>query len=162
MTRIITTILQAYQRKFDHFHNGQLSSMPGASIILIEADITPEIEGYHHHVIIFTTVIEKEWVDAVKLVDKTPKGGIVFYPEIDSKSNSLENKERTDMQSVICKIMPHSVQEGKIFLVSSTKEQFPTNLKSTENLLPLAIAKELLKKIGISSGQFYKAVATLE
>ncbi len=134
----------------------------GASIILIETDITPEIEGYHHHVIIFTNLIEKDRVNAIKLVDKTPKGGIVFYPEIDSKSNSIENKERTDMQFVLCKVLPHSIQEGKIFLISSTKEKFPTNLKSAENLLALAIAKELLKKIGISSGMFYKAVATLE
>lgn len=162
VTRIITTILQSYDRKFDHFDNGQLASMPGASIILIEANLTPEIQEYHHHVLLFTNLVEKDLVDAMKLADKTPKGGIVFYPEINSKLKSLENKERTDMQFVTYKELPHVIQEGKTFLISSTKEKFPINLKGDENLLALAVAKELLRKIGISSGQFYKAIATLE
>jgi hypothetical protein len=53
------------------------------------------------------------------------------------------------------------VKDGKTILVSSTGDKFPILLSGNQNLLLLAVAKDLLKKIGISSGQFYKAVATI-
>ncbi|MFM9840987.1 MAG: hypothetical protein ACKVOQ_22155 [Cyclobacteriaceae bacterium] len=161
LTSIITSILKMYQRKFDHFANGQLTSTPSAPLIIIESPISPAMLGYKHHVAILTNASENELPDLIKFADATPKSGTLFYPETDPKLKSIGSKERTDIQSIPYKIILHEVRDGKTVLVSSTGEKFPILVSGNQNLLLLAIAKDLLKKIGISSGQFYKAVATI-
>jgi hypothetical protein len=42
-------------------------------------------------------------------------------------------------------------------LISSTNEKFPIALKTEMELKCISATRELLKKIGISSGQFYKS-----
>ncbi len=158
---IITTILNKYQRKFDHFANGQLTSLPSSPIIIIESPISHTILGYKHHVAILTNASETELTDLMKFADATPKSGTIFYPETDPKLKSIGSKERADIQSIPYKVIPHEVKDGKTILVSSTGEKFPIQLSGNQNLLLLAVAKDLLKKIGISSGQFYKAIATI-
>jgi UDP-N-acetylmuramate: L-alanyl-gamma-D-glutamyl-meso-diaminopimelate ligase len=161
LASIITTILKMHQRKFDHFANGELASMPSAPIIIIESAISPAMLGYKHHVAILTSANENELPDLAKFADATSKSGIIFYPEADSKLKSIGSKERADVQSIPYKIISHEVKDGKTILISSTNEKFPINLSGNQNLLLLAVAKDLLKKIGISSGRFYKGVTNI-
>lgn len=161
LTKIITSILKIYQRKFDHFADGQLTLMPNAPIIIIESLITPAILGYKHHVAILTNANENQLLDLTKFADATPKSGIIFYPEEDSKLKSIGSKERSDVQTNPYKIISHEVKDGKTILISSSNEKFPIQLSGKQTLLMVSVAKDLLKKIGISSGQFYRAIATI-
>jgi UDP-N-acetylmuramate: L-alanyl-gamma-D-glutamyl-meso-diaminopimelate ligase len=161
LTSMITQILHTYQRKFDHFADGKLSAIQTAPLIIIESPIAADMIGYKHHVAILTDASENELNELTKFVDATPKSGIILYPETDSKLKAIGSKERADIQSIPYKKISHEVKNGKIILVSSTNEKFPIQLSGDQNLLLLAAAKEILRKIGISSGQFYKAVADI-
>ncbi len=161
LASMIVHILQTYQRKFDHFTDGKLSTMTSASLIIIESPISADMIGYKHHVAILTDASENELNQLTKFVEATPKSGIILYPEVDGKLKAIGNKERADIQSIPYKKISHEVKDGKTILVSSTNEKFPIQLSGDRNLLLLAVAKEILRKIGISSGQFYKGVADI-
>jgi UDP-N-acetylmuramate: L-alanyl-gamma-D-glutamyl-meso-diaminopimelate ligase len=159
--RIITEVLHSNNRKFDHFANGKLTKVEDAPIIIIESPST-ELTGYQHHIGILTTAEPHEMDQMTKFADASPKSGILIYPENDSQLKAIGTKERSDIQIISYKIIPHEVKDGKTYLVSSTKEKFFVRLSGNQNLVLLGAAKELLKKIGISSGQFYRAVSNLE
>jgi UDP-N-acetylmuramate: L-alanyl-gamma-D-glutamyl-meso-diaminopimelate ligase len=161
LASIISTVLKTYQRKFDHFAEGRLTTIPGAPLIIIESAISPDMLGYKHHVAILTSANENELTYLTKFADATPKSGILFYPETDLQLKSIGSKERTDVQIFPYKVIPHEVKDGKTVLVSGTNEKFPILLEGSQNLLLLAAANELLRRIGISSGQFYKAVSII-
>jgi UDP-N-acetylmuramate: L-alanyl-gamma-D-glutamyl-meso-diaminopimelate ligase len=162
LAAIVTNILKTHNRKFNHYGDGKLTSAEESPIIIIEAPISADLPSYQHHIGIFTTVLPTE-LDAVsKFADATSKCGILIYPENDAKLKAISTKERPDVQSLAYKAIPHEVKDGKTYLVSSTNEKFLIALTGAQNLLLLAAAKELLKKIGISSGQFYRAVSNFQ
>jgi UDP-N-acetylmuramate: L-alanyl-gamma-D-glutamyl-meso-diaminopimelate ligase len=158
---IITEVLRSNNRKFDHFANNKLTKAEGAPIIIIESP-SVELTGYQHHIGILTTTEPSEIDLMIKFVEASPKSGILIYPEGDSKLKAIVAKDRNDVQTISYKTIPHEVKDGKTYLLSSTNEKFLIKLSGNQNLVLLAAAKELLKKIGITSGQFYRAVSTLE
>jgi UDP-N-acetylmuramate: L-alanyl-gamma-D-glutamyl-meso-diaminopimelate ligase len=161
LTKFVRSILDMHHRNYDHVADSKLSKMKNAPVILIESTTYKDIIAFKHHALVLTpNGTESNQLNG--LLDSTPKSGIIIYPETDASLKSLAKKERADVQTVSYKTIPHEVKDGKTFLVSSSNEKFPVKINGSSDLLLLAAAKELVKKIGISSGQFYKAATTLE
>ncbi len=162
VTKFVKSILDSRQRKYNHFSKGKLTTIAGAAITFIEYPLRPELKAFHHHVLLLTSLSGNDLNEVKGLLDATPKSGIIIYPEENEKLKALVGKERADIQLISYKVPPHEVKNGKLILVSSTNEKFPIKLTETKNLLVLAAAKELVRKIGISSGQYYNAAALIE
>jgi UDP-N-acetylmuramate: L-alanyl-gamma-D-glutamyl-meso-diaminopimelate ligase len=158
ITSIIVHILRFHNRKFDYIAAGnQVSVQKNSPIIIIDNGHQP-IDYKHHIVILGNSTSSEDLTELELLADATPKGGTIIYPKTHSALNKIGSKERTDVQSVGYEDYKHDLVEGKTVLISSTKERFPIELSGDLDLLCVSAAKELLKKIGISSGNFYKAI----
>ena len=161
--KIIVEVLKFNKRNFNTVVDGTPSSEVESPIVLIKDINTAALLGYLHHVALLTPPQSKDVLPALQtFADATPKGGIVVYPERDAALKSIGAKERADVQSIPYKITPHEIKNGQTTLVSSTNEKFAIHLAGNEALELLAAAKEILKKIGISSGQFYRAVENIK
>jgi hypothetical protein len=161
IVKFITGMLEANHRPYNHFADGKLAQMAAAPVTIIESTVSHEALFYKHHVVLVSPV-EIELAKLEELLDATPKSGMIIYPEKEPTIKVLAAKERTDVQTLSYKTIPHEVKDGKIFLVSSTNEKFPIKISAATDLVLLAAAKELVRKIGVSSSQFYKAASTLE
>jgi len=159
LSQFIRHILSFNHKAINFFSEGQLTEQKGAPVLIIESDA--HLAEFQHHVLLLTSTEENRLAELMQLADATPKGGTILYPEGDAKLKAIGAKERADVQSIPYKIIPHEVKNGAYTLVTSTSEKFGVQITGEENMLLLSAAKELLKKIGISSSQFYKAAATI-
>jgi UDP-N-acetylmuramate: L-alanyl-gamma-D-glutamyl-meso-diaminopimelate ligase len=159
LSQFIRHILSFNHKAFNFFSEGQLTEQKGAPVLIIESD--SQLSEFEHHVLLLSATLEDRLTEFASLADATPKGGTLIYPEADSKLKSIGTKERADVQPIPYTVIPHEIKNGVTTLITSTNEKFPLHISGDENMLLLAAAKELLKKIGISSSQFYKAAATL-
>jgi len=160
ITSLVIHTLTFFNRKFDFV----LPDKPpvfdkDAPIILIHA--TDQLLDYKHHIAILTNLGSGDSASAFEhLADATPKGGTLLYPELTESLKKIGAKERTDVQSIGYSRYKHELKDGKTVLISSKGERFPVPVSGDKNLEYISAAKELLKKIGITSGQFYKAIST--
>lgn len=156
---IVSHVLASNNRKFEWYG---ATKVEGASVlapvVIIEAQ--EQLADYHHHILLLSGVSSTRLAELEALTDATPKGGIIIYPEADKTLKSVATRERTDVQVIPYNTYKHEVKDGITSLLSSTNEKFPILLKSEQELLCIGAARELLKKIGIGSSQFYKAVST--
>jgi UDP-N-acetylmuramate: L-alanyl-gamma-D-glutamyl-meso-diaminopimelate ligase len=156
---LITHTLQFHHRKFDFVVIGKPASIQKETSVIISNNLTQPI-GYKHHILIIGNVASgEELADFEQLADATPKGGTIIYPKTHALLNKIGSKERTDIQSIAYEVYKHEEAEGKTVLISSTKEKFQVELQGDLDLQCVSAAKELLKKIGITSGNFYKAIS---
>ena len=159
ISAIIEHTLHFHHRKFDLIVPGRPASIGKDSPIVIFEN-GPQSIDYKHHIIILGNNTSSEELDAVEtLTNATPKGGTIIYPKAHSALNKIGSKERVDVQAIAYDVYKHEQAEGKTILISSTKEKFPIELSGDLDLQCVSAAKELLKKIGISSGNFYKAIS---
>lgn len=159
ISSIIGHTLKFHNRKFDYIISGTAVSVQTESpVILIENGSQP-IDYKHHILILGNGASSEELAELQTLADATPKGGTVIYPKTHTGLNKIGSKERTDVQAIAYEVYKHDEVEGKTALISSTKERFPVELSGDPDLQCVSAAKELLKKIGISSGNFYKAIS---
>jgi UDP-N-acetylmuramate: L-alanyl-gamma-D-glutamyl-meso-diaminopimelate ligase len=160
ITSIVTYVLKYYHRKFDLAINGNTANITDeAPLILIEK--SDKLFDYKHHMLVLGSFASDEFSeDIAQLADATPKAGTIIYPAANAAINKIGSKERTDVQAIPYQVYKHDMAEGKTVLISSTKERVPVELSGEQELMCTSAAKELLKKIGISSGQFYKAIGT--
>jgi UDP-N-acetylmuramate: L-alanyl-gamma-D-glutamyl-meso-diaminopimelate ligase len=156
---IIEHTLHFYHRKFDLLTPGKAATVRKESpVIIIENGSQPV--DYKHHIVIFgNSASADELAGFEALADATPKGGTIIYPKNHAALNKIGSKERPDVQAIAYDIYKHDEVEGKTVLISSTKERIPIELSGDLDLQCVRAAKELLKKIGISSGNFYKAIS---
>ncbi len=159
LAQFILHILSFNRKAFNYFSEGQLTTQAGAPVLIIESDT--ELLAFNHHVLVLTSTTENRLAEFAQLADATPKSGIILYHEGDSKLKAIGSKERADIQQIPYKIILHEVKNGVFTLVTSTNENFGLKITGEENMLLLSATKELLKKIGISSSQFYKAAAAI-
>jgi UDP-N-acetylmuramate: L-alanyl-gamma-D-glutamyl-meso-diaminopimelate ligase len=155
---LILHTLQFYNRKFDFVIAGMPASIQKDSPIIIIENESQCIDYKHHILILGNSASSVEVAELEKLAEATPKGGTIIYPKIHAVLNKIGSKERADVQSIAYDIYKHEEVEGKTVLISSTKEKFPVKLNGDLDLQCVSAAKELLKKIGITSGNFYKAI----
>lgn len=155
---LIKHTLQYHHRKFDDVTMGVPVRLHADSPVVIIVNGSQLIE-YKHHIVIFgNNASSEELLIFEALAEATPKGGTIIYPKLHKALEKLGAKERNDVQSIAYEIYKHDEAEGKTVLISSTKERFPVELSGNLDLQCVSAAKELLKKIGISSGMFYKAM----
>jgi UDP-N-acetylmuramate: L-alanyl-gamma-D-glutamyl-meso-diaminopimelate ligase len=174
---IMHHVLTSYKKPFDWFENGQYISQPGSAMALIVASESisignpiPDFRKFQHHIAVICNIhhspdngfaSEDEYIRQYDLfADATPKGGLLAYCEQDPIASVLCNKERPDTAYVPFKAHPHVQEGGKTFLVTSNKEKLPLNISGLRALQYVGGAKEVLKKIGISSEQFYTAIVS--
>ena len=186
ITAIILHVLTFFKRKFDYVIGAaqdglelsvQLSDAP---IIIIEGDEYPaspidptaKFLRFQHHVAIISGIA---WDHAnvfpnrelynkqfELLADATPKGGTLIYNNEDKTVEAIGKKERVDVQTIPYQTHPYKIENGVVYLVQTEGEHAPIQLFGNHNLQNISAAKELLKKIGITSSQFYEALPTFK
>lgn len=162
-SQIIVEVLKFNNRKFSSMIDGEGELNTDAPIAIFRDKQIANLPYYRHHIILLTGPLENGEVSSYEqLLNATPKGGIVLFPESDAALKSIGGKERADVQVIPYKTIPHEEKNGQITLVTSTNEKFPIQLTGKQTLEMLGAAKEVLKKIGISSGQFYRGVASIK
>lgn len=159
--RIVRFALDMYARKYDYVLDNENRLNNGPVVLLDASSVSSALNDFNHHILVISS-IQSFGSDQVatlqQLADRTPKGGIIIYDEQDTKAKSVGSKERADITIIPYKAYSHKKENNSIVLVSSTNEKFPTNL-SESDLPDVGAAREILKRVGISSGQFYRAMA---
>lgn len=160
ITSMVIHVLKFHQRKFDTVLPGQPTLLsPNSPIIIIQA--IDQLLDYKHHIVILSEAgSEQDAKLFEKLADATPKGGTLLYPELQPALKQIGSRERADVQAIAYGMLKHERKDGESLLVSSTGERFPVAFTTDSQFEYASAAKELLKKIGISSGQFYRGIST--
>lgn len=185
ITGIVVHVLNYYNRSFDYVIGARIKGIDNpvklsdAPLIVIEGDEylcsaldpTPKFLRYQHHIGLISGVAwdhanvfptEEEYLKQFdKFADQTPKSGILIFCDSDPMVSVVGNKQRADVTSVPYKAHSHAVENGQEYLTNG-KERIPIRIFGNHNLQNISGAKELLKKIGISSEQFYKAISSFE
>jgi len=151
-----------------------------APLIIIEGDEylsspldpTPKFLRYHHHIGLISGIAwdhanvfpsEEEYVKQFdRFADQTPKGGVLIDFETDSKALIIGKKERADVVELSYKSHPHASDNNGQFFLTSNKERIPIKIFGSHNFQNLSGAKEVLKKVGITSEQFFEAIGSFE
>lgn len=186
ITAMIIHVLNFHKREFDYVIGAQVAGLENnvklsdASVIIIEGDEyltssldpVPKFLKYKHHIGVVSGVAwdhanvfptQENYIQQFNLfADATPKAGILIYCESDPIAAKICSKERADVTAIPYKIHGHATENGKQILVSSTNEKFPLEIFGDHNLLNLSAAKEVLKKIGITSSKFYGAMQSFK
>lgn len=161
IAQLILFVLDRNNRKCD-FSTSAKEQIADASVIVFEpVSTSASLLEYHHHILIISTLASTDKAFISTLANATPKSGIILYDESDALSKEIGKAERADVSGIAYATPKHEMSNGKVTLISSTGERFITNL-AKEDLQSASAAKELLKKIGISSGQFYRAIASFQ
>jgi UDP-N-acetylmuramate: L-alanyl-gamma-D-glutamyl-meso-diaminopimelate ligase len=175
LASMLIHVLTYYKRPFDYAisaaghgisETSRLSS--GGPLIIIEANEQNMLD-YKHHIGLITNIM---WTasadyptadDYVKrfdqFADSTPKAGLLYYCENDPLALLVGAKPRPDVLSVGYKIHSHTSDSGNHFITSG-KDKIPVNIYGSQNFQNISGAKELLKRIGITADQFYKALSS--
>jgi len=162
ITSLIAHVLKSYNRKFDLYQHSKAVSISKDSIVILIHD-THQLADYKHHILILSsTTSKKELTQFELLADATSKGGTLIFPEFDSTLKQVGSRERTDIQAIGYSGYKHETKDGKTILISSSNEKFPIALSGGKDLEHLSAAKEVLKKIGITSSQFYNALTSYQ
>jgi UDP-N-acetylmuramate: L-alanyl-gamma-D-glutamyl-meso-diaminopimelate ligase len=171
----IFNVLESAGRSFDYClhepYKGTRVRLSDAPVILIEGTDDPARGGsqppflaFRHHIGVISGISggaigapEDEYVRGFDLfADATPKAGSIIYNESDSMANIVCAKERSDVQAIPFK--PHAAEEqgGQLYLVNNGTRH-PAGGVTRNDLTSLSAAREILRKIGVTSEQFYSA-----
>lgn len=169
ITAMVISALETHHREFDFVTrfppkgSSSSSRISGAPLIIIQEHEQPtaSILEYRHHIGVITEMpaIKDDVIN--QFADATPKGGMLIFSEIDPVG-TIGKKERSGITSIAYKTYPHTVENGKVALLTTKNEKVPIHLSGEESLRNLSAAREILKKIGITSSQFYAAIARFE
>ena len=174
---ICAHVLKHTGRSFDYFVHGDVISYdPKSAVALIVPGDQPDNQGkaafrnFDHHFAILTIIkfhpengfsSEEEYIRQYdQFADGTPKGGLVAYSEQDPVSSVLCTKERTDVAYVAYKTPEFKEDNGKYYLKDIGQNLFEIHPGEKSNILFFGAAKEILKKIGVSSDQFFQTIST--
>lgn len=185
ITSIVMHVLKYYNRHFDYAVGARIAGfedmvqLSDAPIIVIEGDEylsspidrTPKFLKYHHHIGLISGVSwdhinvfpsEDEYVRQFDLfADATPKAGTLIYSEDDSLGTVIGSKEREDVVELPYKTHAHIIEDGVTYLTNGN-ENIPVKLFGKHNLQNISGAMEILKRIGISTDQFYLAIQSFK
>ncbi len=185
ITSIVMHVLRYFNRTFDYAVGARIEGfedmvqLSDAPIIIIEGDEylsspidrTPKFLKYHHHIGLISGVSwdhinvfpsEEEYVKQFDLfADASPKSGTLIYCENDSMGTVIGAKGREDVNEVPYSTHAHFIENGVTYLTHGN-ENVPIKLFGKHNLQNISGAMEVLKKIGISSDQFYTAIQSFK
>jgi UDP-N-acetylmuramate: L-alanyl-gamma-D-glutamyl-meso-diaminopimelate ligase len=186
ITAAVIHVLNYYRRKFDYVIGARVRGIENtvklsdAPIIVIEGDEylasaldpTPKFLRYQHHIGLISGIAwdhanvfptEEEYVRQFDLfADETPKGGILIYCEQDPLAMIIGKKERADVVSIPYKSLSHTSDNNSQFYLTDLKQEVPVKIFGSHNFQNLSGALEVLRKVGITNEQFYKAVSSFE
>lgn len=165
---MILHVLKSIGREVDYVLSGERAnsiSLSDAPLIIIDGVAsrasavyhTPQFIHYKHHVGVMADVeydaasglSENDFIRQFDLfADGTPKGGILIYGEQNKITSVISNKERADVLYVPYKAHP--------------KDKLPANFTDKKALLDASAALEALKKLGVTTEQFYKGIASYQ
>lgn len=162
---MVSFVLNHNHKSFDYVADDQSRFSSAPLLIWKAGEANAQTMNFHHHILVLSAVSpshmeEIHWME--KLADITPKGGQIFYDTADSQAKRIGSKERTDVTSTAFDQFKSDIKGNETFLVSSTNEKFSIAFSSPDDLKSASAARELLKKIGISSGQFYRSISTFK
>lgn len=164
---IIIHILKSLNREVDYVLSDERAnsiSLSEAPIIVIDGSAsrasavyhTPQFIRFKHHIGVMAEVeydtkgglSENDFIRQFDLfADGTPKGGILIYGEQDKIASVISNKERADVLYIPYK--------------AHSKDKLPSSFFSDKKqLLNASAAFETLKKVGVTSEQFYSGIST--
>ena len=155
-------VLNHFKRKFDYSTPSKEKFSPAAVIIIEPEKGSNNHLEYNHHILIISQLNADDKPLISKLASATPKSGTIIYDDTNAFAREIAKVERADVFLNPYATAKHELADGKITLISSGNEKFPVHLSSADDLKNVSAAKELLKKIGISSAQFYKAIASFQ
>lgn len=185
ITAVIVHVLNYYKRQFDYVIGARIKGIDqtvkisDAPIIVIEGDEylsscldpTAKFIRYQHHIGLISGIAwdhanvyptEESYMQQFeKFADQTPKGGILIYCEQDPLAIIIGKKDRADVQSISYKGHSHTTEKGKVYLTNG-KERISIQMFGNHNYQNLSGAKEVLKKIGVSTEQFFQAISSFE
>jgi UDP-N-acetylmuramate: L-alanyl-gamma-D-glutamyl-meso-diaminopimelate ligase len=106
---------------------------------------------------------EEEYVKQFDLfADETPKGGTLIYCEQDSLALIIGKKNAQMFRLSLTKAIPiHRTTTGSSFLANG-KNRYPVKIFGSHNFQNVSAAKEVLKKVGITTERFFEAMTTFE
>jgi UDP-N-acetylmuramate: L-alanyl-gamma-D-glutamyl-meso-diaminopimelate ligase len=165
---MVRHVLNHYQKKADYLiddqliNTGTLNFTDATLLIVRHPKPIREINQLNAHVLILSQLSDNSELSiANALADALPKSGILIADEREPVAQ-IAKKERVDVLTISYKVYNHIVNNQDIILITSTNEKVTVKVKGEEPLRCVGAAKETLKRIGISSGQFYRAIATFE
>jgi UDP-N-acetylmuramate: L-alanyl-gamma-D-glutamyl-meso-diaminopimelate ligase len=185
ITAAIIHVLNYHHKHADYVIGAQIKGiehtvrLSDAPIIIIEGDEylssaldpSPKFLRYQHHIGLISGIAwdhanvfpsEDEYARQFdRFADNTPKAGMLLYCEGDPMASVIGAKQRADVLSIPYKTHAHVSDQEKNYLTSG-KDRFPIRLFGTHNLQNLSGAKELLKRIGVTSEQFFEAITSFE
>lgn len=170
-------VLRHTGRPFDYFaHGSVVIHDPKSPVALIVPGDQPDNHGnaafrnFNHHFAILCSMefnpangysSESEYKRQYdQLADATPKGGLISFCEQDPVSSVICNKERADVAYVPFKMPDFKEDQGKYFLKDTGNNLIEIQPGEKSNILYFGAAREILKKIGVSSEQFFQAIGT--
>ncbi len=186
ITAMIVHVLNYFNRKFDYVIGAKVNGIENtvrlsdAPVIIIEGDEylssaldpVPKFLRYQHHIGLISGIswdhanvfpTEEDYVKQFDLfADQTPKGGILIYCEQDSMALMIGKKERTDVVEISYKSHSHAADNNGQFFLTNSKERIPVRVFGSHNFQNISGAKEVLKKLGITTNQFFEAISTFE
>jgi len=159
---MVLFVLNYFKRKFDYVTPTKEKISTAAVIVIEPAKGANDYSAYNHHILIISQLSAEDKPIISKLANATPKSGTIIYDDTNPLAREIGKVERADIFLNPYASAKHEVSDGKVTLISGGNEKFPIHLSSTDDLKNVSAAKELLKKIGISSAQFYKAIASFQ
>lgn len=186
MTAIVMHVLKDIGRDFDYMVGAQIKGfddqvkLSDAPIIIIEGDeyltsaldSRPKFLHYHHHIAtvsgiawdhfnVFPTL--EDYVTQFELLaDSSSKASTLIYCEEDNLASMIiSEKDRPDVTNIPYKAHEHVVRDGITYLRLPDGE-IKVEIFGYHNMQNLSGAQALLKRIGVTDDQFYKAIVTFK
>jgi UDP-N-acetylmuramate: L-alanyl-gamma-D-glutamyl-meso-diaminopimelate ligase len=186
LTAIVMHVLNDIGRDFDYMVGAQIKGfdeqvkITDAPIIIIEGDeyLTspldprPKFLHYHHHIATITGIAWdhfnvfptlEAYVDQFEqFADASPKAGTLIYCEEDNLASMIiSEKDRADVTNIGYKAHDHVVRDGVTYL-KLPEGEIKVEIFGNHNMQNLSGAQALLKRIGVTDDQFYKAIVTFK
>ncbi len=162
---MVKHVLKYQHKNTDYVTDGQLTTYTSLTftdapvLIVLCAQPLASLLLLQSHVLIISNSLAKNDLSALnQLIDSLPKSGILIADDREPIM-SLTKKERSDILTINFRAYTHKIEQEEVILITSTNEKFPLKIKGDENLRNITASKETLKRIGVSSGQFYRAIA---
>ena len=187
ITAMVMHVLKSIGKDFDYMVGAQLSGFDNmvkvtdAPIMIIEGDEyttssldgTPKFLHYHHHIGLISGIAWDhfnvyptldDYVRQFELfADASPKAATLVYCEEDNLASMIiSEKDRADVTNLPYKAHDHIVVEGKTFLRISDGMEMPVEIFGNHNMQNLSGAHTLLKRIGVTDDQFYRAISSFK
>lgn len=186
ITAIVMHVLKDVGHDFDYVVGAQIRGfedqvrISDAPIIIIEGDeyttspmdLRPKFLHYHHHIATITGIswdhfnvyptLDDYVSQFEQFADASPKAGTLIFCEEDNLASMIiSEKDRPDVTNIPYKAHDHVVRDGITYL-RLPEGEIKVEVFGYHNMQNISGAHALLKRIGITDDQFYKAIVTFK